>query len=164
MKMSILLICSLTVFVFADIEFAPGLYGGTIQWTPIEGEYTEVLLMASMVEYDANSPDWGVVVTSFVPDTITGEFRSSFQLPAVFIVDPDGCISCQICVSECPVTAITMDEAGKAVIDPDSCIACGICASACPVQTIFAYTDATYYVLVGITADGTHELLEEYQP
>ncbi len=164
MKFSILIVCSLVTFAFADIDFAPGLYGGTIQWTPIDGEYTEVLLMASMVEYDPGVPDWGIVVTSFEPDTITGQFRSSFQLPAVFIVDPDGCISCQICVLECPVAAISMDEDDKAVIDPALCISCGICATACPVQTIFAYTNATYYVLIGVLEDGTLELIEEYQP
>ncbi len=164
MKILMPVLCCLTAFALADIDFAPGLYGGTIQWTPIDGEYTEVVLIASNTEYDLADESAGVVVAVFEPDSSSGIFRSSYQLPAVFIVDPDGCISCQICVPACPVAAITMDEDNKAVIDPNLCIACGICASACPVQTIFAFTDTTYYVLVGVNEDGTREVIEEYQP
>ena len=57
-------------------------------------------------------------------------------------VDPDKCIGCQLCVSQCPTQAITM-VGDKAVIDKAKCINCGICAKGngtdfdgCPVNAI----------------------------
>lgn len=62
--------------------------------------------------------------------------------PSKPIVIPDKCISCQLCVTYCPVDAITMVN-GKAVIDPVKCIDCGICIdgnnddfAGCPVSAI----------------------------
>ncbi len=59
-----------------------------------------------------------------------------------FKVNADKCIGCQLCVSKCPVGAITMVK-GKAVIDADKCVGCGICAdgdgynfNGCPVDAI----------------------------
>ncbi|OQY39117.1 MAG: hypothetical protein B6226_02480 [Candidatus Cloacimonetes bacterium 4572_65] len=51
------------------------------------------------------------------------------------------CISCRLCVKNCPVNAIKMVK-GKAVIDQDKCIKCGICVNGngkfkgCPVTAI----------------------------
>lgn len=59
-----------------------------------------------------------------------------------YVVNPDKCIGCRMCVSKCPTNAITMVK-GVAVIDADKCIACGICANGdnkrfkgCPVKAI----------------------------
>ena len=46
----------------------------------------------------------------------------------------DSCIACGACVSECPTSAITMEDIS--VIDPDTCIDCGACAAGCPVDAI----------------------------
>ncbi len=48
------------------------------------------------------------------------------QVSQAYQVDPDKCIGCQLCVPNCPVGAITMQD-GKAVIDKSKCISCGIC-------------------------------------
>ena len=59
-----------------------------------------------------------------------------------YSVNPATCIGCNLCVTNCPVNAITMVD-GKAVIDNSKCIQCDICVSGnkadfsgCPVQAI----------------------------
>jgi ferredoxin len=60
---------------------------------------------------------------------------------SIYFVVPEGCISCGLCVTNCPLDAIEMIN-GKAVIDQEKCIECGICAdgngdfNGCPVNTI----------------------------
>lgn len=44
----------------------------------------------------------------------------------------DDCISCGVCASNCPVSAISEGD-GKYVIDANTCIDCGACAENCPV-------------------------------
>jgi NAD-dependent dihydropyrimidine dehydrogenase PreA subunit len=47
----------------------------------------------------------------------------------------DACISCGVCVPECPVDCIS-EAGGTYVIDADTCIDCGACAPVCPVDAI----------------------------
>ena len=49
----------------------------------------------------------------------------------------DECQSCDACVSECPVEAISMGAAHNE-IDAEKCIECGSCAAACPFEAIKA--------------------------
>lgn len=49
---------------------------------------------------------------------------------------PDQCIGCQICVAECPVGAIELNDQGVAEIDPEVCVGCGKCADVCPVGAV----------------------------
>ena len=56
-------------------------------------------------------------------------------------VDPDSCISCWLCIRNCPVGALSRRD-GNAYIDPELCIECGICSDGngrfkgCPVEAI----------------------------
>jgi Fe-S-cluster-containing hydrogenase component 2 len=50
-------------------------------------------------------------------------------------VKEEKCIGCQICVTECPVDAISMDK-GIAIIDQNICTKCGICMEKCPQSAI----------------------------
>jgi len=56
-------------------------------------------------------------------------------------VDLSRCISCWLCIKNCPVGAISRKN-GKAYIDPAKCIECGICSDGngrfqgCPVSAI----------------------------
>ena len=48
-------------------------------------------------------------------------------------IDPDVCIDCGACESECPANAISEGD-GYMVIDPKLCEECGNCAEVCPVS------------------------------
>lgn len=45
----------------------------------------------------------------------------------------DDCISCGLCMDECPVEAIA-EGTDKYVIDPGLCTDCGSCADVCPMD------------------------------
>jgi ferredoxin len=46
-----------------------------------------------------------------------------------------GCIACGLCVKECPVTAIRLEN-NLAIIDGFICNNCGTCVEVCPQKTI----------------------------
>jgi len=50
-------------------------------------------------------------------------------------VDQDSCTGCGMCVEECPVETIYLQEE-KAEIDMDHCIRCGRCHDACPEEAV----------------------------
>jgi len=45
----------------------------------------------------------------------------------------DNCISCGVCVDECPTKCISQEDS-KYVINGPECIDCGACANVCPVD------------------------------
>jgi ferredoxin len=47
----------------------------------------------------------------------------------------DDCISCGVCVDECPTDAIK-EEDDKYIIDEDACVDCAACVAVCPVDAI----------------------------
>jgi ferredoxin len=50
-------------------------------------------------------------------------------------VDEDMCVGCGVCVNECPVNAISMEN-GKAKINMSKCIRCKKCHDICPQKAI----------------------------
>jgi len=144
----------------ASLTFSQEESGSVIQWDTFEGSYDSLVLRCSDTAYDSEDTDWGIVLATVYPDS-TGEFPTSVQIPAAFIVDPDKCITCGLCVNQCPTGAITQDEDGIAVIDPDLCMACGICANVCPVDAIFVPSTGLYYVLFGLNEEISEELIQE---
>ena len=50
--------------------------------------------------------------------------------------DPDLCTGCASCVDQCPVEALSMDEANLPVADEETCITCFCCQEICPEKAI----------------------------
>ncbi len=76
------------------------------------------------------------------PTTRQGRKSTVNQSSAIYVVDASKCIGCNLCIPNCPVSAITSHN-GVAVIDKNKCIGCGICKDGddkefvgCPVSAI----------------------------
>ena len=50
-------------------------------------------------------------------------------------VKQEMCTGCSVCVDECPVGAMSVDD-GKASIDEKNCIRCGRCHDVCPEEAV----------------------------
>jgi ferredoxin len=51
-------------------------------------------------------------------------------------INEDLCVSCGVCVDDCPVGAISMKENQAAVINEEECIRCGRCHDICPQEAV----------------------------
>ncbi len=50
-------------------------------------------------------------------------------------VNKENCTGCGVCVDECPVEAIKIEN-DVAVVDADTCTDCGQCVDVCPSEAI----------------------------
>jgi NAD-dependent dihydropyrimidine dehydrogenase PreA subunit len=53
----------------------------------------------------------------------------------VAIVDTSKCTGCETCVSECPASAIAIEDE-KAKVDREMCVDCQTCVDVCPSEAI----------------------------
>ncbi len=150
----------LASLALAGVTFTPGGFGGFAEWEPVEGEWEALVLRGSSEELDPEAEEWGAVLAVAYPDE-EGVLPTSVEVPPSFVVRAAACISCQLCLSQCPVSAISMDGDNRAVIDPDLCISCGLCVSSCPTQAIFGPSSSTVMALYGLDGEGDETLLQE---
>jgi MinD superfamily P-loop ATPase len=59
-------------------------------------------------------------------------------------IDPDKCNGCGLCVSVCPIQAISIIE-DKAIIDQNSCNGCLLCMDECPNSAICQVSEKEAY-------------------
>ena len=59
-------------------------------------------------------------------------------IPKLVEVDADECFCCGVCVSLCPVEAISFDRDSSVVFDREKCVGstCSACVDACPARAI----------------------------
>jgi formate hydrogenlyase subunit 6/NADH:ubiquinone oxidoreductase subunit I len=87
----------------------------------------------------------GGQILAEVPEVDLKKIVDAFQekgvvvaVPELIEVDDKKCLSCGVCISLCPVNAISLAEDFSVVFDKEKCIgsACGTCVDACPARAI----------------------------
>jgi len=87
----------------------------------------------------------GGEILAEIPDEALDRMVKAFRqkgvevsIPKLVEVDADECFSCGVCVSLCPVEAITMDEDGSVIFNREKCVGstCSACVDACPARAI----------------------------
>ncbi|HUH65137.1 MAG TPA: 4Fe-4S binding protein [Syntrophales bacterium] len=99
---------------------------------------------AGLVHLTENKASLGTVICNccsccciglpFMKDPAT----SSLLVPSRYqaLVDGEACTGCGNCVSDCPMDAISLNEANVAEVNDAACIGCGVCTHVCPVDAI----------------------------
>ena len=61
-----------------------------------------------------------------------GACKGLFELS----IDPDTCIGCGQCLTNCPSSAISGEKKSAHILDTVKCIQCGICREICPTNAV----------------------------
>jgi Pyruvate/2-oxoacid:ferredoxin oxidoreductase delta subunit len=59
-------------------------------------------------------------------------------------IDREDCIACDVCIDNCPATALAMSEDDLLLLDLHRCFGCGVCATSCPTEAIALVAKAGY--------------------
>jgi NAD-dependent dihydropyrimidine dehydrogenase PreA subunit len=47
-------------------------------------------------------------------------------------INADSCAGCGSCISECPASAISVNDDAIVFVDEEECLGCGVCKDTCP--------------------------------
>jgi ferredoxin len=87
----------------------------------------------------------GGEVLAEIPDEAMDKVVKAFRqkgvevsIPRLVEVDTDQCFNCGMCITLCPVEAITMDKEGTVIFNREKCVGstCSACVDACPARAI----------------------------
>jgi len=134
-------------FNFADIDFLDGATGDDSMAIKIDKKhFKECWLGSGLAKYRS------LLVASHFKGHISAGFGGALKNLGMGLasrrgklsqhafvkhsVDPEKCISCGICINNCPVNAISFDENQKAKINQEKCISCSKCIGICPVNAV----------------------------
>ena len=87
----------------------------------------------------------GGEVLAEIPDEAMEKVVKAFRqkkvevsIPKLVEVDADQCFNCGMCITLCPVEAITMDKDGSVIFNREKCVGstCSACVDACPSRAI----------------------------
>jgi len=87
----------------------------------------------------------GGEVLAEIPDEAMDKVVKAFRqkkvevsIPKLVEVDADQCFNCGMCITLCPVEAITMDKDGSVIFNREKCVGstCSACVDACPSRAI----------------------------
>jgi heterodisulfide reductase subunit A2 len=93
---------------------------------------TEGVFMAGMAHYPKPVEESIVQAQAAAARAITVLSRKELSLPGlVAVIDKTRCVSCGVCWSICPYSAISPDEHQLAEVNPALCKGCGLCMAGC---------------------------------
>lgn len=76
-------------------------------------------------------------------------------------ISKENCVSCGMCVRNCPTNAISFDENKKATIDYDKCIGCGQCIAVCRYGAVGFSWDESMDITNEKIAEYTYAVLKD---
>ncbi len=76
-------------------------------------------------------------------------------------VNEEVCVGCGLCVEECPVDAISLQENDTAAINDNECIRCGHCHEVCPQEAV-RHDSERIPVEIEANVAKTRKLLEHF--
>ena len=79
------------------------------------------------------------------------------------VIEQDKCVSCGMCIKNCPENAISYNKDKKAVIDYEKCIGCGQCVASCHYGAARAKYDQSVEILNKKIAEYTMAVLRGKQ-
>jgi len=103
----------------------------------------ELKVPVNIITAHVNSKGGEVLVE--IPDECLDKTVKAFRqksvevsIPRLVEVDADQCFNCGMCITLCPVEAITMDKDGSVVFNREKCVGstCSACVDACPSRAI----------------------------